>query len=122
MNKNKTMDDLRSRPWMYRGYCRLCRYGARKKSGRYSLYHFPTLGTSVPKAFDQNSEHYKGIYAFSLDTKKMQPEPIYKIDMADKNLFPQPEGITFSPNGTLYISSEGKKDAKATISQMKLTP
>ncbi len=129
----------------------------------------------VPKAFDQNTERYKGIYAFSLDTKKMQPEPIYKIDMADKtlkrfrkndlyktfrpsdmainpvtgeiyliegtkpkllimdadgnlknayaldkNLFPQPEGITFSSDGTLYISSEGKKDAKATISEMEL--
>jgi len=129
----------------------------------------------VPKAFDQNSDQYKGIYAFSLHTKEMQPDPIYKIYMADKilkrfrknelnktfrpsdmainptngdiyflegtnpkllimdadgklknaygldkRLFRQPEGITFSPDGILYISSEGNKNTKATLSKMEL--
>ena len=27
----------------------------------------------------------------------------------DKEMMPQPEGICFSPDGKLYISSEGKK-------------
>ena len=34
--------------------------------------------------------------------------------------FPQPEGIAFSPDGTLYISNEGEKDIAATITQMVL--
>lgn len=40
----------------------------------------------------------------------------------DKNIFPQPEGITFSPDGELYISSEGKKDGIGTITKLKLKP
>jgi uncharacterized protein YjiK len=33
----------------------------------------------------------------------------------DKNLLPQPEGIAFDATGTLYISSEGKKDAARVL-------
>ncbi|MDT7827498.1 hypothetical protein RQM65_02320 [Pricia sp. S334] len=130
----------------------------------------------APKAYDQNSENYKGIYAFSLNTKKMQSGFVFKIEMTDKvlkrfrqnklhktfrpsdmainpvnglmyliegtkpkllimnsdgslksahvldnRLFPQPEGITFSPDGRLFISSEGKNGNNASISEMKLT-
>lgn len=38
----------------------------------------------------------------------------------DKNIFPQPEGITFGKDGSLYISSEGKKDGIGTITKLKL--
>jgi uncharacterized protein YjiK len=38
----------------------------------------------------------------------------------DKKMFPQPEGITFGTDATLYISSEGKKGASGTLTELKL--
>ena len=34
---------------------------------------------------------------------------LLSFQFIDKDLMPQPEGICFSPEGKLYISSEGKK-------------
>ena len=45
----------------------------------------------------------KGMAIFSHDGLLKSYQPI------DKELMPQPEGICFSPDGKMYISSEGKK-------------
>ena len=45
----------------------------------------------------------KGLAVYSHDGTIKSFQPI------DKDLMPQPEGICFSPEGKLYISSEGKK-------------
>lgn len=129
----------------------------------------------APKDRDPNSGRSKGIYTFSLDSKKVDYQPAFKIDMGDKVLrrfgkndlyrtfrpsdlairpqtkeiyvlegsqpkllildadgnakaaytldkkvFPRPEGITFGADGTLFISSEGKKGASGTLTQLKL--
>jgi hypothetical protein len=37
------------------------------------------------------------------------------MDFIDKDMMLQPEGICFAPDGTLYISSEGKKGETATL-------
>ena len=37
----------------------------------------------------------------------------------DKQYFPQPEGLAFAPDGTLYISTEKKKDAPARVYSLK---
>ena len=130
----------------------------------------------IPKDRDAGSDRIKNVYAFSLEDKTLNPEPIFNIDMGDKvlknfrekklyktfrpsdvaihpltkelyilegskpkllildkngtaknaykfdkKIFPQPEGITFSPDGNLYISSEGKKDGIGTITELKLS-
>lgn len=37
----------------------------------------------------------------------------------DKDLFPQPEGLAFSADGTLYVSTEKRKDQAARIYQLQ---
>lgn len=129
------------------------------------------------KKKDPHSESYKGIYAFNLDTKKTEPNPILKIPLNDpifptkdddddadkltdfypseiginpingniyvlsakepkllimdnqgkllklhnlyKKSFPQPEGLTFSDEGTIFISNEGKKKQTANILEVE---
>ncbi|QMU29344.1 SdiA-regulated domain-containing protein [Adhaeribacter radiodurans] len=129
------------------------------------------------KGAEVNDPDNKGIYAFDLQSKKLNSEPVYKINLRDpvfarlsskktnaimqpseinvhpvtgdiyvteatkpkllildnsgeiKNLlilnsseFSQPEGLTFSPTGDLFISNEGKKEAgnilKVEISEL----
>lgn len=129
----------------------------------------------IPKEKDQKDDKTLGIYAFHLQDKKMNSNPILKVKYNDpifedtkedkkssKTIYPadiainpqngkyyivdgknpkilildnhgksikvtqlnkkkirQPEGIIFSPNGTMYISSEGKKGT-ATIMEIEL--
>ncbi len=127
------------------------------------------------KGAEAGGSDYKGIYAFDLQSKKLNPEPVYKINLLDPTFaelntkkenavmqpseinvhpvtgdiyvteatkpkllildgsgkiktllilspseFAQPEGLTFSPSGDLYISNEGKKEA-GNILRVKIT-
>ena len=131
----------------------------------------------VPKDKDLESPDYVGIYAFNLDTKQMDKNPIFQINHNDpifdgkskkddkktsnsinpadvainplngniyvvdgknpkllildtkgkalklhnliQKTFSQPEGIIFSPEGTMYISNEGK-NGTANIMEVQL--
>ncbi len=46
---------------------------------------------------------------------------VLSVELLDKQLFPQPEGITFEKNGDLWISSEGKKGT-ATLQLFSYQP
>ena len=41
------------------------------------------------------------------------------LQLFDKELLPQPEGICFAPNGELYISSEGRHGEQPAIFEFK---
>jgi uncharacterized protein YjiK len=43
------------------------------------------------------------------------------VQFIDKDLMPQPEGICFSPEGKLYISSEGKKGEPGNLFEFDFT-
>ena len=57
----------------------------------------------------------------SKDTKCMavftHEGKLKSFQLIDKNLLPQPEGICFAPDGTLYISTEGKTGGSGYIFQ-----
>ncbi|MEL6358144.1 MAG: SdiA-regulated domain-containing protein, partial [Bacteroidota bacterium] len=51
-----------------------------------------------------------------------QQGEIHHIRRLDKDFFPQPEGLAFAPDGTLYISTEAKHGAPARIYQVAYQP
>ena len=53
----------------------------------------------------------KCMAVFSRDGK------LKSFQLIDEDLMPQPEGICFSPEGVLYISSEGKKGEPGNLFQ-----
>ncbi len=57
----------------------------------------------------------KGMAVFSHDGV------IKSYQVIDKDLMPQPEGICFSPEGKLYISSEGKKGEPGNLFEFDVT-
>ncbi|HSU28765.1 MAG TPA: SdiA-regulated domain-containing protein [Chitinophagaceae bacterium] len=64
------------------------------------------------------------IYVLSTrDTKCMarykHSGELISLQFFDKDLFPQPEGICFAPDGTMYVSSEGKHGEQAVIYSFK---
>ena len=46
---------------------------------------------------------------------------LLSLQFIDKDLMPQPEGICFSPDGKLYISSEGKKGEPGNLFEFDAT-
>ncbi|MCP9237830.1 SdiA-regulated domain-containing protein [Lewinella sp. JB7] len=47
---------------------------------------------------------------------------IISVQRLDEELFPQPEGLAFAADGTLYLSTEAKNGAPARIYRLPLTP
>lgn len=52
-----------------------------------------------------------------ITSNKAKPKALYLLKEED---FPQPEGLTFSPDGKLYISNEAGKKGAATILEVQL--
>jgi len=47
---------------------------------------------------------------------------ILHLEKMDKKIHPQPEGLTFDEDGTLYMANEGKKDGDGTILKFSYQP
>jgi uncharacterized protein YjiK len=45
---------------------------------------------------------------------------ILSVTELDKKVFPQPEGLCFSPDGELYVSSEGAKNGTGVIAKVRI--
>ena len=63
---------------------------------------------------------------YILSTKETKCMAVYTHDgvlkslqLIDKEVLPQPEGLCFSPDGTLFVSTEGRHDLPAFILQFK---
>ena len=65
----------------------------------------------------------KRYYVLSHRSKELlifgEDEKLLKVIALDPKLFPQAEGICFSPEGTLFISTEATKKKKARILMFK---
>lgn len=62
-----------------------------------------------------STKETKGLARFSHDGK------LKDFQWIDKKLMPQPEGLCFAPDGTLYISTEGKHGQPAKILRFSAT-
>ena len=47
---------------------------------------------------------------------------ILHLEKMDKTIHPQPEGLAFDEDGTLYIANEGKKDGNGTLLKFSYQP
>lgn len=70
---------------------------------------FPSSVAVHPQTNDVYLLAAKGHKLLRLDRQGI----IRSVAWLDPNQFPQPEGLCFAPDGTLFISSEGKKGASA---------
>ena len=72
-----------------------------------------------PSAIAVHPETHEIYLLSTQDTKGMaiydRDGKLISFQSIDKDLMPQPEGICFSPEGKLYISSEGKKGDAANL-------
>jgi uncharacterized protein YjiK len=83
-----------------------------KKTADEKLDFYPSAIAVHPKTHD--------IYILSTKGSKVMVQyshsgQIKSVQEMDAGLLPQPEGICFSPDGTMYISTEGKHGVPAAI-------
>ena len=83
-----------------------------EKFGNGQIDFFPSAITIHPQTHDVyilSTRETKCLAQFSHDGK------LKAFEVIDKELLPQPEGICFSPAGTMYISTQGRKGDVAHV-------
>ena len=83
-----------------------------KKEADEKLDFYPSAIAVHPKTHDIYILSTKGSKVMAQYTHSGQLKSVQEMDA---NLLPQPEGICFSPDGTMYISTEGKHGVPAAI-------
>jgi SdiA-regulated len=102
-------DSLKTQPFLY-----IYKKQFKKITGN-PMEFYPSAIAVHPVTHDLYILSTRGTKCLAIFTHKGE---LKSVQLIDKDLLPQPEGICFSPEGIMYVSSEGKK-GNALINQYK---
>ncbi len=100
-------DSLKTQPFLY-----IYKKQFKKITGN-PMEFYPSAIAVHPVTHDLYILSTRGTKCLAIFTHKGE---LKSVQLIDKDLLPQPEGICFSPEGIMYVSSEGKK-GNALINQ-----
>ncbi|MBB4081069.1 uncharacterized protein YjiK [Lewinella aquimaris] len=97
----------------------------KKKLKNKAAYSLPREDDFSPSALDIHPHTGQLFLTSSVGKQLLVARPdgsIETVKKLDRDRLPQPEGLVFTPDGTLYLSTEARDGAPARIYRLPLTP